>query len=192
MGIAHLFKARGEKIDLVISGINRGANLGQDIYYSGTVAAARESVFRNVPAISVSSCMDFRSALQDEELYYTASNFIKALVQSNISNFISPMTMLNINVPWKKESEIKGVKVTKLGFRNYSEEVNPRIDFRGRDYYWIGGAYQGYEKLEDSDCHALEEDRISITPIKLTDYGFSLDELANRTKIFLNENNLNR
>ena len=192
IGIAHLYKTKGEKIDLVISGINRGANLGQDIYYSGTVAAARESVFHNVPAISVSSCMDFHSENHIEDHYYTASNFIKSLVESDISRIISPMTLLNINVPWKKESEIKGLKVTKVGFRNYSEEVNPRVDFRGRNYYWIGGVYQGYQKLENSDCHAVEEGNISITPIKLTDYGVSLEELTKNAETFISNNNLNK
>ena len=111
MGIAHVFKSQGKKIDIVISGINRGANLGQDMFYSGTVAAAREAVFRNIPAIAVSSCMDFRITEKNNLFYYTASNFIKNLVEYKVSEFIPPMTLLNVNVPWKDENEILGTRV---------------------------------------------------------------------------------
>ena len=185
MGIAHIFKTKGIKVDLVISGINRGANLGQDIFYSGTVAAAREAVFHKIPAIAISSCMDFRKSEKNDLFYYTASNFIKTLVQLKISEFIPPMTLLNINVPWKEVTGVKGFKVTKVGFRNYSEAIDERLDFRGRNYYWIGGIYQGYERLIDSDCQAIEDDLISISPVKLIDYGVSLTELIDQTKIFL-------
>ncbi|MGZ3788075.1 MAG: 5'/3'-nucleotidase SurE [Bacteriovorax sp.] len=187
MGIAHIFKSKGQKIDLVISGINRGANLGQDVFYSGTVAAAREAVFHNVPAISVSSCMDFRITEKNDLFYYTASNFIKTLVQSNISSFIPPMTLMNVNVPWVESAAVKGVRVTKVGFRKYSEDIDERVDFRGRNYYWIGGVYQGYEKFQDSDCQAIEENLISVAPIKLMDYGISLDELMGQTRKFLGD-----
>jgi 5'-nucleotidase len=187
MGIAHLFKSKGQKVDLVVSGINRGANLGQDIFYSGTVAAAREAIFHNVPAIAVSSCMDFRIAEKNDLFYYTASNFIKSLVQSNISTFIPAMTLLNVNVPWMAEKDVKGVRVTKTGFRRYSEDIDERIDFRGRNYYWIGGVYQGYENLPDSDCHAIEEKLISVAPIKLMDYGTPLEDLMGQTRKFLGD-----
>ena len=185
MGIAHIFKTKGQKIDLVISGINRGANLGQDVFYSGTVAAAREAVFHKIPAIAVSSCMDFKVTEKNDLLYYTASNFIKTLVQSNISKFIPPMTFMNINVPWKDEVSIKGMRVTKMGFRNYSEDISERVDFRGRNYYWIGGVYEGYEKLSDSDCQAIEDGLISVSPVKLMDYGITLEDLIDQTKTFL-------
>ncbi|MFA6239235.1 MAG: 5'/3'-nucleotidase SurE [Bacteriovorax sp.] len=187
MGIAHVFKTQGKRVDLVISGINRGANLGQDIFYSGTVAAAREAVFHNVPSIAVSSCMDFRITEKNDLFYYTASNFIKTLVQSNISTFIPPMSLININVPWKEEAGIKGTRVTRLGFRNYSEDISERVDFRGRNYYWIGGVYKGFEKFPDSDCQAVEEDLISVSPMKLIDYGIPLNDLLAQTKTFLDK-----
>lgn len=190
MGIAHIFKTKAQKVDLVISGINRGANLGQDIFYSGTVAAAREAVFHNIPAIAVSSCMDFRMTEKNDLYYYTASNFIKSLVQSNISEFIPPMTVMNINVPWRERKTVNGVKVTKVGFRNYSEDIDERVDFRGRNYYWIGGVYKGFEDLSDSDCQAIENGQISISPIKLNDYGIPLIELIEQTKVFLGKMNL--
>lgn len=185
MGIAHIFKTKKQKVDLVISGINRGANLGQDIFYSGTVAAAREAAFRNIPSIAVSSCMDFRITEKNNLFYYTASNFIKTLVQSNISSFIPPMSLMNINVPWADQAGIKGTRVTKLGFRNYSEDIDERVDFRGRNYYWIGGIYKGFENYPESDCQAIEDNLISLSPIKLLDYGIPLDELMVQTRTFL-------
>lgn len=191
VGIGHIFKKvfQDKKIDLVISGINRGANLGQDIYYSGTVAAAREATFHGIPSIAISSCMDFKKITNELDYYYTASNFVKNLVQSNVSAIINPMTLLNINVPWKSESEIMGVKTTKVGLRNYSEDIDERLDFRGRKYYWIGGIYKGFSDFEDSDCYVVDKGYISISPIKLYDYGKSLDELIMELNNFLNKGN---
>jgi 5'-nucleotidase len=192
MAIGHLFKNPqskyfGQKIDLVISGINRGANLGQDVFYSGTVAAAREASFHGIPAIAVSSCMDFRNPDKNNRHYYSASNFIKSLVQSNISNEIPPMSFLNVNVPWLNETEILGTRVTKTGLRNYSQEIDERIDFRGRKYYWIGGIYKGFEDFPDSDCQAINDKMISIAPVKLCDYGRSQVELMEAIKSFLDK-----
>ncbi len=186
MGVGYLFKQKliNQKIDLVISGINRGANLGQDVYYSGTVAAAREAVFHSIPAISVSSCIDYKTSDKNDSYYYTASNFIKLLIESNITSIIPPMTMLNVNVPWRLQEDIKGIKVTKVGFRNYSEEIAERTDFRGRSYYWIGGIYRGFQELENSDCQAIDGDFISISPMKVNDYGISHEVLMNNTKEF--------
>ena len=187
MGVGYLFKQKllNQKIDLVISGINRGANLGQDVYYSGTVAAAREAVFHSIPAISVSSCIDYKTADKNDSYYYTASNFIKLLIESNVTSIIPPMTMLNVNVPWRLQEDIKGIKVTKVGFRNYSEEIAERTDFRGRNYYWIGGIYRGFQELENSDCQAIDGDFISISPMKVNEYGINHEVLMNNTKEFL-------
>jgi 5'-nucleotidase len=192
MAIGYLFKARqskyyGQKIDMVISGINRGANLGQDAYYSGTVAAAREAALHGIPSIAVSSCMDFREVDKNDLYYYSASNFIKTLVQSNISKVIPQMSLLNINVPWCKESEILGTRVTKTGLRKYSEDIEERIDFRGRKYYWIGGIYKGFEDFKDSDCQAIEDKMISVAPVKLCDYGRSQMEMMETVKGFLED-----
>jgi 5'-nucleotidase len=187
MGVGYLFKQKliNQKIDLVISGINRGANLGQDVFYSGTVAAAREAVFHSIPAISISSCIDFKTSDKSDLYYYTASNFVKLLIQSNVIHAIPSMTMWNINVPWKQNEDIKGVKITKVGFRNYSEEIAERTDFRGRNYYWIGGIYRGFEELEDSDCMAIHEDYISISPMKVNEYGVSHQTLMTDAHDFI-------
>lgn len=192
MAIGHLFKNPqskyfGKKIDMVISGINRGANLGQDVFYSGTVAAAREAAFHGIPSIAVSSCMDFKNPDKNNQHYFSASNFIKTLVQSNISKFIPKQTLLNVNVPWCHESEILGTRVTRTGLRKYSEDIEERIDFRGRKYYWIGGIYKGFEDFVDSDCQAIEDKLISVAPVKLCDYGRSQMELMEDLQGFLHE-----
>lgn len=166
MGIASILK--DTKVDLFISGINRGANLGQDIYYSGTVAAAREATFRGIPSIAVSSTMDFQSNHKPkDEYFYTAANFIKKLVLKDIHTQISPMNVLNINVPDVLEHEIKGAEVATLGFRRYSEDIQDRVDFRKREYYWIGGVYEGHDKKDGSDCSVIDQGKISLTSLNL-------------------------
>ncbi|CBW26699.1 Multifunctional protein surE [Includes: 5'/3'-nucleotidase (EC 3.1.3.6) (Nucleoside monophosphate phosphohydrolase); Exopolyphosphatase (EC 3.6.1.11)] [Halobacteriovorax marinus SJ] len=166
MGFGHI--ANKESVDLFISGINRGANLGQDIYYSGTVAAAREATFHNIPSIAVSSAMDFASTKKpDDKYFYTAANFIKKLVQANVHKLIEPMTLLNINVPEVLESEVKGVELAHLGFRRYSENIDMRTDFRNREYFWIGGKYNGHNNDAGSDCSVIDEEKISFTCLNL-------------------------
>lgn len=166
MGFGHIVDK--STVDLFISGINRGANLGQDIYYSGTVAAAREATFHNIPSISVSSAMDFESnKTPNNDYFYTAANFIKKLVLADIHKHIDPMTVININVPEVKESELKGVEVTHLGFRKYSENIDKRSDFRNREYYWIGGNYNGHNNDAGSDCSVVDEEKISVTCLNL-------------------------
>jgi 5'-nucleotidase len=166
MGLASVLK--DQKVDLFVSGINRGANLGQDIYYSGTVAAAREATFRGVPSIAVSSTMDFLSNNKPKEEYFvTAANYIKKLILNDVHKEISPMTVLNVNVPDVLEEDIKGQEITKLGFRRYSEDIQERNDFRKREYYWIGGVYEGHDQKDGSDCSAIEQAKISLTCLNL-------------------------
>ncbi len=169
LGLTHLQKDLDIKFDLVISGINRGANLGQDIFYSGTVAAAREASFRGVKSIAVSSCMDFHSSKNNENYYDSASILIKKILQLDVHTLIPDFSVMNVNVPWCSVNEINGAKLCKLGFRNYSEEVLLRQDFRGRDYFWIGGAYLGHQNQEGTDCQAIDEKYASISILKLLD-----------------------
>ena len=166
MGLGHLLKE--SKPDLVISGINRGANLGQDIYYSGTVAAAREAIFRGVPALAVSSVIDFpKDQYQKGFNFETAAVYISKLLDKEIHTLVSGMNLLNINVPNVKSSEIKGAEVTELGFRRYSEDIEQRKDFRNRPYYWIGGVYRGFEDTPGTDCHCVDQNKISVTCLNL-------------------------
>lgn len=164
MGLGHLKKT--SRPSVVISGINRGANLGQDLYYSGTIAAAREGAFHNVPSIAVSLVLD---DLNVPHLYQTAATFIKWCVELELYKFCPPMTLLNVNVPNRKLQDIKGAKLTEIGFRRYSEEIHVRMDARNREYFWIAGHYEGHAGGKDSDCQAVEEGFIAITPHRLVD-----------------------
>ena len=164
MGFGFLMK---EKPNVVISGINRGANLGQDIYYSGTVAAAREGVFHGIPGIAISLDCDFHAPTSEGLHFDSAGLFIKKFLSDELLNLLSPNHLININVPDLPYKNIKGVKYTSLGFRRYSEEITSRTDFRGRDYFWIGGVYQGFEAREGSDCKVVDDGLISVSILNL-------------------------
>ena len=166
MAIGHLLF--NEPIDLVISGINRGANLGQDIYYSGTVAAAREACFQGYKSIAVSTVFEHRSFKEGQNKYYeTAAHFVAKIVKSGIYKKLNTHELLNVNVPALPFAEVLGVEVTSLGFRKYSPDISERRDCRERPYYWIGGLYKGSSDISGSDCLALESKKISVTPINV-------------------------
>jgi 5'-nucleotidase len=164
MGLGHVMK--GNRPDVVISGINRGANLGQDLYYSGTVAAAREAAFHKVPSIAVSLAFN---SVTEEHRYDEAAKFIRMCLEEGLHQYCPPLTLLNVNVPNLALSEIKGCKLTEVGFRNYSEEIHARTDIRGREYYWIAGIYEGFHENHQSDCQAVKDGHIAITPHSLVD-----------------------
>tara|TARA_R110000868_G_scaffold127493_3_gene335187 strand:+ start:4788 stop:5546 length:759 start_codon:yes stop_codon:yes gene_type:complete len=170
MGLAQVMKEN--KPDLVISGINRGANLGQDVYYSGTAAGAREAVFHNVPGISVSLVLEFGNSKQ-KPCYDIAGTWIRKIVEAGFHRDLPPLHMLNVNVP--NIENPKGAQLTTLGFRRYSEEVATREDFRGRPYFWVGGVYEGHTNAPGSDCHSVELGYVSISPLNLL--GQSSEEL---------------
>lgn len=156
-----------DDIDLVVSGINHGPNLGTDVLYSGTVSAAAEGVLLGIPSIAVSlnshdSDMDFSFAA-----HFTA-NFIKTLMKHEVER----KTLININIPVLEPEQIKGIRITKLGVRNYENLFEERHDPRGNIYYWMGGGVVQEEQVPDSDVLAVQESYISVTPIHLdlTDY----------------------
>lgn len=169
LGLGHVMK--GNRPDVVISGINRGANLGQDLYYSGTIGAAREAVFHNVPGIAVSLVFN---SVTEEHRYDVAATFIKWCLEEGIHKLPAPYTLLNINVPNVPLNEIKGCKLTQIGFRRYSEEIHARMDARNKEYYWIAGLYEGFNDNPHSDCKAVHDGYIAITPHALID-GVSKD-----------------
>jgi 5'-nucleotidase len=164
MGLGHLMKT--DRPAVVISGINRGANLGQDLYYSGTVAAAREAAFHQVPSIAVS--LAFKSVTENH-LYHTAAIAVRKCLEKDMHKHIPSMTLVNINVPNVEFNKIKGFKLTEIGFRRYSEEIHARMDTRQREYFWIAGVYQGFSENPNSDCQAVEDGYVSITPHPLVD-----------------------
>jgi len=163
MGL-HLMKPL--RPDVIISGINRGANLGQDLYYSGTIAAAREASFHKIPAIAVSLVI---TSVVEDHLYHTAAQVIRLCLENGLHKQIPALTLININVPNLELNKIKGYKLTEIGFRRYSEEIHARIDMRQNDYYWIAGLYEGHAVNPESDCQAIHDGYVSITPHALVD-----------------------
>ncbi|MGS0744558.1 5'/3'-nucleotidase SurE [Syntrophomonas erecta subsp. sporosyntropha] len=156
-----------EKIDLVVSGINHGPNLGTDVLYSGTVSAAAEGVIMGCPSIAVS--LDSYDIDMD---FSFAARFTRDTVRIVMEKGITPTTLLNINIPSLDRDEIKGTRITRLGVRNYDNLFEKRQDPRGNTYYWLGGGVVEEEQDPGSDVTAVNEGFISVTPIHLdlTDY----------------------
>ncbi|TEW53464.1 5'/3'-nucleotidase SurE [Psychromonas sp. RZ22] len=144
---------------LVVSGINAGANMGDDVLYSGTVAAAMEGRFLGLPAIAVS--------LVGTTHYETAALYTKKIVEHLLASPISQQQILNINVPDLPFENIKGIKVTRLGKRHQAEMIEESIDPRGREIFWVGPPGNIADAGEGTDFHAIEHGYISITPIKV-------------------------
>lgn len=150
-----------EPPDLVISGINRGPNLGTDVFYSGTVSAAIEAVILGVPAIAVSLC-EFR-----KPDYSFAARFTKRLALEVLKRGLAPGTLLNVNVPAVEEEHVAGTAVTKLGVRLYENSFDKRVDPHGRTYYWMGGDVMQLPNDPDTDVEAVRMNLVSVTPIHL-------------------------
>lgn len=161
--------------DLVVSGINRGANLGQDVYYSGTVSAAREACILGLPAIAVSVDLDHRKQKEDKDIHFeTAARTLMRLLKEVRLADIPKHTLLNVNVPDVAMEKVKSLKITRQGFRYYSGTVLKRVDHRGKPYFWIGGQYKGFHNTAGTDCHTVAQRHISVTPVKLdcTDHEY--------------------
>ena len=153
------------KPDIVISGINDGPNLGNDIIYSGTVAAAVEGSFYGVNSVAVSLCgrnnMDFD----------VAAEFIAENIKSFAKLDVPVDTAINVNVPNMPANEIKGAKVTSIGTRKYANTFDHRHTPRGEVYYWLAGEPMEAEQNTDSDIKAVKEGYVSVTPIRF-DFTF--------------------
>jgi len=160
------------KPDLIVSGINLGANLGYDVFYSGTVAAAVEGVVNGIQAIAFSL-----DSFEPAENYTGPANFAARLVQYVTDQHLPADLFLNVNFPAVPWDEVKGVAVTRLGRRVYRDEVVSRTDPRGRPYYWIGGKPIGGVPDSGTDMWAVANGFVSITPVYLdmTAYQFRED-----------------
>ncbi|MFQ5684117.1 MAG: 5'/3'-nucleotidase SurE [Candidatus Binatia bacterium] len=145
--------------DLVVSGINQGPNLGDDIIYSGTVSAAIEGTLLGIPSIAV-SLVTFRNFV-----YQTAAEFTSILASRVLDKGIPQGTMLNVNVPPVPKHALKGWRFTRQGKRHYSEKVVERTDPRGKKYYWIGGDTLGFDQEEGTDCMTVHQGFISVSPL---------------------------
>lgn len=159
VGIEALFK--DINIDLVLSGINNGPNLGTDVVYSGTVSAAIEGLIQNKPSIAV-SYDDFNI---EKEVYRKSAKYVVTLINS-IKDKLELLDdcVLNMNIP---KTEVKGFKVTKLGERKYDNVIEDRFSPRGKRYVWIGGDVRDEKQDEESDIVSVENGYISITPVNI-------------------------
>ena len=164
LGIHHLLKDQAPA--LMVSGINHGANLADDVSYSGTVAAAMEASLLGVPAIA------FSLVARKTFDFQPAARFARALARAVLAGPRPQRLLLNVNIPGPGEP--KGFALTRLGKHSYGNKVVESVDPRGRKYYWIGGSEYQHQSIAGSDCNAVIDDRlISVTPLHLdlTDNG---------------------
>jgi len=149
-----------ERPTVVLSGINRGANLGDDVYYSGTVAGAREAAFWGIPAGACSL------VTRNKPLDFTeAAKHSRRLCEVLLSEAPTPGVLLNLNVPDGPAAEINGVKVTRQGMRGHASGVSVTNDSRGRSFYWIAEPFDKWDAADGDDMAAIRGGYVSITPL---------------------------
>ena len=164
--------------DFVFSGINHGPNMGEDVLYSGTVAAAMEGLSLGIPGVSVSL------AGGDLDLLDSHREWLDRLVTGIVRVEVFPNdTLLNVNLPPIPGEDIKGIRTTTLGKRVYSESVVETKDPWGRTVYWIGGGQISWSGREDCDFRAVQEGFISVTPLHLDLTNYTLLEDVRRWKL---------
>jgi 5'-nucleotidase len=164
-----------EPPNIVISGINRGPNLGNDVIYSGTVAAAMEGALFGYPSIAMSLCLPENHA-EHAHCGLDYSHAARALVTISKSVLADPPASgvtLNVNVLYLGSEPPRGIKLCRLGYTDWSSSVHEKVDPRGKPYYWIGGERSGVDNIPESDNQAIDAGYITITPLHydLTDYG---------------------
>ncbi|MBI4844340.1 MAG: 5'/3'-nucleotidase SurE [Nitrospirae bacterium] len=157
-----------ERPDVIVSGINHGGNLGDDVTYSGTVAAAMEGTLLGIPSIAVSLAIDRQSGgdiIITPSRFRTAAETAVKFAEAVLKKGLPKDTLLNINVPDAPES--KGVKFTRQGRRVYDNSIREISDPKGNRHYWIGGGAPIWEKGEETDIAAVIEGYVSVTPVHL-------------------------
>ena len=153
--------------DIVVTGVNDGANLGDDTLYSGTVAAAIEGRFLGLPAIAVSLCMTPDSPRNFASAAEVAAQLVRRMTHAPLQGSEEGPVILNLNVPDLPDGQLKGIKVTRLGSRHRSKPIVQAQDPRGRDVYWVGNAGAGQDAGPGTDFHAVAEGFASITPLQI-------------------------
>jgi 5'-nucleotidase len=150
-----------KKPDLVVSGINKGGNLGDDITYSGTVSAAIEGTIFGIPSIAF-------SLISDKQYHFETAAFLATKIASYVLEYSLPFdTLLNVNFPNIRKQEIKGIKITRQGKRIYENSIQETFNPWGEKYYWIGGGRTFWEHGDEADMEAVQQNYVSITPIHL-------------------------
>jgi 5'-nucleotidase len=167
----------GPPVDLVLSGINHGANLGEDVTYSGTVAAAMEATLFRVPAIALSQVCESRQHIK----WPTAERFAPEVIERLLAAPWAPDVLMNVNFPDLTIEEVRGVRVTTQGKRKIGDTLLERLDPRGEPYLWIGALREDARPAEGTDLAAVAAGFVSITPVHLDmTHRPSLDELSRR------------
>lgn len=162
-----------ERPDFVLSGVNHGPNMGEDVLYSGTVAAAMEGTILGIPSAAISF------AGEDDRLLEGYGPLLEQLLARIVAQDFPEETFFNVNLPDRPAEEVEGIRLTSLGRRVYSDSLTRSRDPRGREYYWIGGGETHWSGREDSDYRAVRAGYVSVTPLHLDLTDFRLmDELA--------------
>ncbi len=170
-----IHKILPKRPDLIASGINRGANLGDDVTYSGTVSAAIEGTILNVASFAI-------SLAGEAPFHYDTANLFAILVARYITNKSLPYdTLLNVNVPNVSRDKIEGIRLTRQGKRSYDNAIQEVYSPWGDRHYWIGGGKPYWEHGEDMDVQAVLENCVSVTPIHLDLTNYDALEYLRRT-----------
>ena len=161
-----------ERPDVCVSGVNHGSNMGEDVLYSGTVAAAMEATVMGIPAVALSYC-----GVMPEELEGFEQLVSSVLASIVLRQSFPEDTLFNVNLPPVPPSEVRGIKVTSLGRRRYADSITRALDPSGREYFWIGGGVAQWRGPRDSDFQAIDDGYVSVTPLHLdlTNYGLLED-----------------
>jgi 5'-nucleotidase len=153
--------------DIVVSGVNDGANLGDDTLYSGTVAAAVEGRFLGLPSIAVSLCVEPGSPRNFAAAARVAAQLIRRLTRERLQGPEAGPVILNVNVPDLPDGAMRGIQVTRLGSRHRSKPIVKAKDPRGRNVYWVGNAGAGQDAGPGTDFHAVAQGFASVTPLQI-------------------------
>jgi 5'/3'-nucleotidase len=165
MGARHVLD--GKQLDLVLSGVNRGRNVGEDVIYSGTVAGAMEGALLGIPSIALSQSYKSRSA--QPPFWETSLRFAPDIIRRVLGDNLRHGVLINVNFPDCRPEDVKGVAVTPLGRRRQERlHIEKRLDGRGNPYYWIAySRLDPFQAEHGSDIAVLDERRIAVTPLRI-------------------------
>jgi 5'-nucleotidase len=160
-----------ERPDVCLSGVNHGPNMGEDVLYSGTVAAAMEATVMGIPSIAFSYSGGYHEEIEGWE------SVVQDILHAILGRASLPAdTLFNVNLPAGAPSEVKGIRVTSLGQRRYADSITRAKDPSGREYFWIGGGVASWRGASDSDFQAVEQGYVSVTPLHLDLTNYELLE----------------
>ncbi len=160
-----------DRPDVCLSGVNHGPNMGEDVLYSGTVAAAMEATVMGIPAVALSYAGDLPEELEGRE------TLVESVLRAILSRDGFPAdTLFNVNIPALPPSEIRGIRVTTLGRRRYADSITRAHDPSGREYFWIGGGVVHWRGDQASDFQAVADGYVSVTPLHLDLTNYELLE----------------